>query len=137
MASNFFLSDETANAECDAATAKVNSGYIKCYDGTPPADANTALSGNTLLGTLTFGATAFAAASGGIANANAITGGTAVAGGTPTFFRTLKSNGTSVGWQGTIGNTGCDMNFASPPAFPWAIGDPINLTSMIYKVPEH
>lgn len=90
-------STEAVNAACDAVTALLNSGKIRIYSGTRPANANTALSGNTLLAELTFGATAFGAAVAGVATANAITADAdADATGTATFARLFKSNGTSV-----------------------------------------
>ena len=90
-------STEAVNAACDAVAALLNSGKIRIYSGTRPANANTALSGNTLLAELTFNATAFAAAVAGVATANAITAdSSADATGTATFARLLKSNGTSV-----------------------------------------
>jgi hypothetical protein len=90
-------STEGVNAACDAVAALLNSGKARIYSGTRPANANTALSGNTLLAELTFGSTAFGAAVAGVATANAITAdSSADATGTATFARLLKSNGTSV-----------------------------------------
>ncbi|MGH7716807.1 MAG: hypothetical protein ACREML_12515, partial [Vulcanimicrobiaceae bacterium] len=91
------LSDVAAEAEANAFAPLCNSGTITIYSGTQPVNANTGLSGNTLLVTLTFGATAFgSAAAGGVITANTITSGTAVATGTATFARLLKSDGTTV-----------------------------------------
>jgi hypothetical protein len=78
-----------ANAARDAAlnaiTATVNNGSLRIYSGTAPANADGALSGNTLLAQLTLGATAFGAAASGVATANAITDDTSAdATGTPT-----------------------------------------------------
>jgi hypothetical protein len=85
------------------------SGTIKIYTGTQPATPDTALSGNTLLATLTIGATAFGAAASGVATANAITSGTAVATGTATFFRCFQSNGTTAVLDGSVGTATADM----------------------------
>ena len=63
MTTNPFFADAAAKAACDAVAALCNSGFIKVYTGTQPADSNTAISGNTLLGTFSFGSTAFAASS--------------------------------------------------------------------------
>lgn len=86
--------------------ANFNSGTLRVYSGTRPTDADTALSGNTLLVTLTLGATAFAAASGGAAVANAITGGTAGNTGTASFARAVKSDGTTVLCDFSVSITG-------------------------------
>ncbi len=83
------------NEMLDAMRDDFNSGSLRIYSGVRPTDADTALSGNTLLATLTFGATAFAAASSGAIVANAITGGTAGNTGTAAFARCFKSDGTT------------------------------------------
>ena len=54
--------------------ANFNSGTLVIYAGTPPANADAALSSNPVLGTLTFSATAFAAPSAGSMAADAISG---------------------------------------------------------------
>jgi len=85
------------NVANDAVAAALNSGYLRIYSGTRPANADTALSGNTLLAELRFGATAFGASSSGSATANSITQtGTNNATGTAAFARLLKSDGTTV-----------------------------------------
>jgi hypothetical protein len=90
----------------DNLTAPLNGGSLRIYDGTPPATADAALSGNALLAQLELNATAFEAATGGIATANAITAdSSADATGTATFFRLLTS-GAAVVLQGTVSATG-------------------------------
>lgn len=113
MALNTQLSTETVNAQASALAALCNSGYIKVYDGTQPATADTALSGNTLGVTLTFGATAFGAPSDGLLTANAISSGVAVAGITPTFARIFKSNGTSPVMDVSAGASGCNLTIGA------------------------
>ena len=111
MANNLQESTESVNAACNAIVDLADTGYIRIYDGTQPADANTAVSTQTLLAELRFGATAFGAASGGTATANAITSdSSANATGTAAWFRVLKSDGTSVLWDGSAGTSGCDLN---------------------------
>lgn len=85
------------NRAADAVTARCNNGFVRIYAGTPPADANAALSGNTLLAELAFGATAFGAAASGVATANAITqDSSADATGSPSFLRTFETGGSVV-----------------------------------------
>ncbi len=94
------------NAALDAANALLNGGSIKVYTGTRPATPETALSGNTLLGTLTLNATAFAAASGGGTNINAVTSdASADATGTATWCSFLTSGGTRL-IDATVGVAG-------------------------------
>ena len=92
------------NAQLDNLTAQLNSGFCDIYAGTKPTDADTALSGNTLLASLPFGATAFAAASAGAAVANAITDDTSAdATGTASFARCFASNHTTAIADLTVG----------------------------------
>ena len=84
------------NRAADAVTVRANNGSLRLYSGTPPADANAALSGNTLLATLPMSATAFGAAVAGVATANALTAAVAPATGRPTFARIIESDGTTV-----------------------------------------
>jgi hypothetical protein len=122
MSNNPFFSDESAKAAVDAVAAKCNSGKLRIYDGSQPTDANTALGAQVLLAELTMNATAFAAstASGSAgskvvtAAANAITGDTSAnATGTAAWFRVVKSDGTSIVFDGTVGTSGCDLNLAT------------------------
>jgi len=104
------------NEMLDAHAANFNSGYLRIYSGTQPISADTALAGNTLLAELRFSATAFPAASGGQLTANAITDDSAAdATGTATFFRTFKSDGTTVISDGDVGTgaQNCVINTTS------------------------
>jgi hypothetical protein len=120
VSTNPFFADATVIAGVNALAVTANGGTLNIYTGTQPADANTALSGNTLLVTLTLGGTAFgigvASGSAGskvvTATANAITAGTGVATGTATWFRILTS-GAAVCIDGSCGASGCDLNLSS------------------------
>lgn len=121
MANNPFFSDTSETTAMNARSALANSGTLNIYTGSQPTDANTALGAQTLLVTLTFGSTAFAssAASGSpgskivTATANAITSGTAVANGTAAWFRVLKSDATTIVFDGSVGTSGCDLNLST------------------------
>jgi hypothetical protein len=94
------ITNANRSRAADAVVARANSGRLRAYSGTIPADANTALSGQTTIATLTFGATAFPASTSGLATANAITADTsAAASGRPSFARVLESDVTTVVWQ--------------------------------------
>lgn len=99
------------NTRLNAITTAVGaSGLFRLYNGTPPVDANTALSGNTLLSTMTLNATYAPAASAGVLTLNAITSdSSAAATGTASFFRHLTS-GAAAQLQGTVGTSGSDLN---------------------------
>lgn len=117
MTATSFWSNAAVKAGLDAMTALLNvggAGSLRKYSGTAPADADAALSGNTLLAQLTFNSTAFGASTdanpNALATANAITqDSSADATGTHTFTRCYNNAGTCV-WQGTAGTSAaCDI----------------------------
>jgi hypothetical protein len=118
MALNPFFADAFAKAAVDAGCALANAGKLRVYSLTQPTDSNTAIGAQVLLAEFTMNATAFAAsvASGtaptrvATATANAITNVNALATGTATWFRLLKSDGTTALFDGTVGTSGCDLN---------------------------
>jgi hypothetical protein len=119
------------DAAINAIAATLNSGRLRIYSGTAPANADTALSGNTLLAELTLGATAFGAASAGVVTANAITAdSSADATGTPTFFRLFQSNGTSVVYQGTAGASGQELNLTGLSSGQIVAGGSVSVSSL-------
>lgn len=97
------------NARNDAITTFAgNSGKIRIYSGTQPATGGTA---TTLLAELTCNATFAPASSGGVLTLNAITAdASADATGTATWWRLLKSDGTTIVLDGTVGTAGADLN---------------------------
>lgn len=108
MAKNTQLSNACVNAEADALSALLANGYLRLYSTGQPANADTALSGQTMLAELRFSVTAAPAAVAGVITFNAITSTTAAASNTATWFRCLKSDGTTVVFDGTVdvvGNT--------------------------------
>jgi hypothetical protein len=110
MAANLRLSVEARNIQLDALAPLANDGYFRIYDGTQPADPDTAVSTQQLLAELRFGSTAFGASSNGTITANAIIPDTSANNtGTATWFRILKSNGTSALWDGSIGTSSANV----------------------------
>ncbi|PUE08992.1 hypothetical protein B9Z51_08645 [Limnohabitans sp. T6-5] len=129
MALNTQIADATVNAQANALAALCNSGFIKLYDGTMPASADTALSGNTLGATLTFGATAFQNAVSGTLVANAVTPGTAVASITPTFARVFRSDGITVVMDLSCGSSGANITIGA-----FTAGTSISVASFTHDV---
>lgn len=119
----------TKNARANAIKTAIDSGTagsIKFYTGTRPATADTALSGNTLLGTLTFTAPPSApAASSGVLTFSAITTANAVATGTATFARIADSAGTTI-FDCDVGTSGAVINLNTTAIVS---GGPIVITS--------
>jgi hypothetical protein len=129
MALNTQLADATVNAQATDLSTLCNSGLIRVYDGTQPATADTALSGNTLGVTLTFNATAFGAPSGGVLTANAITSGVAVATITPTFARILKSDAVTVIMDVSAGAAGANLTIGA-----FTSGTTVTCSSFVHDV---
>lgn len=114
MALNTQLSNEAVNAMANALSDLLDNGYLRIYDGSQPATADTAVSTQTLLAELRFNATAAPAASGGLLTFNSITSdSSANATGTASWFRALKSDGTSAVMDGTVGTSSSNMIIAT------------------------
>jgi hypothetical protein len=110
MALNFKRTNLAATTEADAVCTLLNTGYLRIYDGTQAATADTAIGAQNLLAELRFNATAAGAAVNGVATFNAITSdASANATGTATWFRALKSDGTTAVFDGSVGTATSDL----------------------------
>ncbi len=105
MAKNTQLANATVNGQADDLASRLDNGYLRIYDGTQPANADTAVSTQTLLAELRFNATAAPAAVNGVLTFNALTSATAGNSGTASWFRALSSNGSTAVMDGTVGET--------------------------------
>ena len=133
MANNLKVSTTARNAELDALAPLANSGYIRIYTTAQPTNADTALGAQTLLAELRFNATAFPGASSGVLTANAITDdSSADATGTAAWYRALKSDGTTVLWDGSVGTSSADLVLNSVAI---QIGARVSITSLTYTLP--
>ncbi len=128
----------TANALLNVITTRIDlgsaAGTITIYSGTVPANANTALSGNTVLATLTCSDPSAASASSKTLTLSAITqDSSADATGTATFFRVMDSDANVV-LQGTVTAVGSggdlQMNTTSV-----VTGGPVQITSCSFTLP--
>ena len=132
MANNLKISTTAVNAQADALSDLLDNGYLRIYDGTQPANANTAITTQVLLAELRFNATASPAASGGVLTMNSITqDSSANATGTATWFRALKSDGSTVVFDGSVSTSGADLNLGSTSI---TSGASVAVTSMTYTV---
>lgn len=128
------LSTAAVNAAADAVLALLNGGYLRLYDGSQPATSNTAISGQTLLAELRWNATAFQAAVDGVATANAITAdSSAPATGTASWFRALKSDGTTAVFDGSVGVANANVTLNSVAI---SIGAAVSVSSFTYTQPK-
>lgn len=115
------------NARADAITTFAGaSGKLRFYNGTQPATGGTA---TTLLAELTCNATFAPAASGGVLTLNSITSDTSAdATGTATWFRLVKSDGTTHVMDGTVNTSGGDINMNT---VSFVLGAQIAVTSFV------
>jgi hypothetical protein len=110
MPLNTQLANATVNGQADNLSARLNSGFLRIYDGTQPATADTAIGAQVLLAELTFSATAAPAASGGLITFNAIGSDTSAnATGTASWFRCFQSDGTTVVMDGSVGTSASNL----------------------------
>lgn len=110
MATNTKTAVAQRNTMLDIIGVAADLGYLRIYDGTQPADADTAITTQVLLAELRFAADAFPAAALGVLTANAITSdASANATGTASWFRVLKSDGTTALWDDNAGTSGTAM----------------------------
>lgn len=112
------LTNAIRSSQIDTYKALFNNGFMRFYSGARPATADTALSGNTLLATVTFAATAFGASINGVCSNNAPASNEASAvAGTCSFVRFFASNGTTVNGDASVSTTGSDVNIAAGTTF--------------------
>ena len=135
MTLNTQLANATVNGQADDLSARLNSGYLRIYDGTQPATADTSIGAQVLLAELTFSATAATAAVNGLITFNALTAdSSANATGTPTWFRAVQSNGTTVVMDGSVGASGCNLNLSGLTGGQIIIGGTVSISSFTHDV---
>lgn len=111
MANNFKIPAAVANLMLDAGIGVLaDSGKLRVYDGTQPTNGGDAITTQNLLVEFTLNTDAFPSASSGLLSANAIGSGTSGHSGTAAWFRIVKSDGTTVLCDGSVGASGCDLN---------------------------
>lgn len=131
------LATNSASVAMAAVTALLNNGSLKLYTASIPATPETAIAAQTLLATFTFSATAFGTPSFASGNesatasfvSNSLLPG---ANGTVAWARALKSDGTTVVADFTVGTSGTDIIIANT-----ALVTTINVTisSFILQLP--
>lgn len=109
MPTNLKYSNGTRNAQQNGLITYAGTGaLINIYAGSQPANANTAISGQTLLVTLTVTGS-FGTDSNGTITLSTVANGTAVATNTATFFRITKSDTTTVVMDGSVATSDADL----------------------------
>lgn len=123
MALAFATSLRTARVDA-ITTFAGNGALLRIYDGTRPATGGSA---TTLLAELTCGTPFAAGASSGVLTLGSITqDSSANATGTATWFRIVKSDGTTHVLDGNVGTSGSDLNLTTTSI---TSGQPVQVTS--------
>ena len=141
MANNFYVTNAVAQGMLNGtglAEALGASPKLRIYSGTPPANADAALSGNTQLAELVCASTPFSGFSdtgaagratfGAIANDSS-----ADATGTGTFFRIVDNAGTTTKCQGTVGTSAADLIMGT---VAFTAGSVVSISSATIDLPE-
>lgn len=115
------------SARADAITTYAGgSALLRIYSGSRPATGGTA---TTLLAELTCNATFAPGASSGVLTLNSITqDSSADATGTASWFRVVKSDGTTHVMDGDVGTSGSDLNLNTTSV---VAGGPVAVTSFV------
>lgn len=121
------LNTSSTNSQADNIGTDFTTATLVIYDGTPPASANAALSGNTALVTHTL--TGFGAAAAGVITANAVATETIAATGTATFARLEL---TTKIMQVTVGTGGQELVLSSTS---YVSGEDSTVNSLIITQP--
>lgn len=133
MAHNLKIAVGTANAALDAALGGLaDSGVLRIYDGTQPADAATGITDQNLLAELTLNADSFDPADGASVAANAIATVAALADGLATWFRLFKADGTTVILDGSVGESNADLVLNGVNLVD---GGDVTITSLVFSMP--
>ena len=124
------IKNTQATAIITAIDAGSTGGLIKIYTATRPATADTAVSSQTLLATLTFSSSS-GTASNGVITFSAITADSSVdADGTAAWARISDSDSNTV-MDLNVGTTGSDINLSS---VDFSTGDSVSISSFTYTV---
>ncbi len=128
------MSISAVNIEANTLAVRAISGYIRIYDGTRPADADTAVDTQVLLAELRFGSPAFGLSVDGIITAEPITPeDAALAGGTASWARILESDGTTTLWDDEVGTVNSNIALSTVNI---SAGTQVSLTNYTHTIPR-
>jgi len=131
---NLKTSIAARNAQLNALGALADSGYLRIYAGSQPANPETPASKDLLLAELRMAATAFTAARDGEIKSNRIADeADAKQTGKATWYRLCKSDGRSAIWDGSVGTADADLVLDDATI---KIHARVSITSLTYSLPE-
>ena len=131
--SNLFLSAYSANLKAQTMNGNsvLGGATLTVYSGTQPANANTALSGNTALAIFTLPVAGSNSVSGGVITVGTVTSVTASANGTATFFRVTNGGNTIL--DGSAGTSSADLILNATAISAGAL---VSILSFSYTEPQ-
>lgn len=112
MPTNSQYSTTEQNAIMNALLALLAGAILRIYDGTQPANANTAITTQNKLAELTL-PTPGGTQSNGVITVGTIAAVAALLTGTATWFRLLEADGVTVLCDGSVGTSGANLNLNS------------------------
>jgi hypothetical protein len=134
MAADLRESNLIVNGKADYVSDQLDNGYLRIYDGTRALTADTAVGAQVLLAELRFNATAAPAAVAGVLTFNAMTADAGANNtGTASWFRALKSDGTSAAFDGTVGTSDSDLVLNTTSIVS---GAEVSVSSFTYTQPK-
>lgn len=134
MALNPKFSNVCVNGEADSVGNALDDGYIRLYTSPQPANADTAITTQTLLAELRFANDAFGAAVAGLITANPITpDASANATGTAAWARILASDGSTTYFDGSVGASNANVVINSTSIVAGAAVSCTSLTLQVSK----
>jgi hypothetical protein len=137
------LGVDAANYAADAVGTRLNGGYARIYSGSRPATADTDITTQVLLAEAQFSDPAFEAADGGEITAEAIAEVTCIIGGTAAWYRAVRSNGTTVEYDDTVGIALTEEQVENGDPSPgmvvssinFAANQPLQITNLTVRLP--
>lgn len=103
MAKNTRIATAIANAQADLLARELDDGYLRIYSGTQPAGADDAITDQVLLAELRLSDPCAPAATNGVLTLSIVAPVYAAEAGTATWFRALKSDGSTAIVDGNVG----------------------------------
>jgi len=134
MASNINLSNTAVNAEGAALALLFDNGFLRLYDGTQPATADTAITTQVLLAEPRFATDAIDTVTNGLLTANPLTAdNSANASGSATWYRVFMSDGTTPLVDGSVGTSDADCIMATTAIQANAVVSIASFTHQVVK----
>lgn len=125
------LSEAAVNAGCAAITALCNGGFLQVYDSSQPASADDSDGGANILARWSYTSPAYGTPVAGAATASFVNPQVDVlVSGTAAWLRAFKSDGTSVVFDGSVGDTSAyNLTFRSTT---FTVGEAVAITGLQY-----